>query len=739
MKAADFNENLCCSLCKSYLIDAVTLSECLHSFCRSCLLAHLCHESRCPKCACDLGPELSEAFVRDDPLQRIVYKMVPDVYWEEMRRRGEFYKRRTISNEEKAIMFEKNLLQLSSELCASNEMVSLCIEYVSPGPSEADEATNTIDGDEMRPTTIAEADRVEKMVTWFKRYFRCIAATTMGALRKLMEAKLEVCDTYRLLFVDPECNSTLDDCCTLQDVAYMFSWRRDSPMRILFTLQRHLEEEKPPVLDMELMPELVAEEPLPQTSVAMSSALDTPVQLPALTVSLNTSMMEGGPNHQPIITTGLQPPPRKKRKPSSPTKKQQPASPAPPIQRMIGISPLAKGPPPLVRQDKAEGAAQAKKSTSSATSNGPVSPNKKVTSSEKPVVGSPSKPVFDGPTAAKQPKLTPTSCFDSKMQKIISSTTTSSSKSSSDSPISSCSNSNSATNSQSVAADTNSNGSTSSCNKTQTSTDSAQSTNTTNSQTSTNTTKPTSSNNSHNSQSSQSSQANTSGSQPNTNNSHASRSSPGCNSGFSAVSSLGSNSPTTIHPRPIQPRPVEAKTNYEALVKGYTLNGVNKFAAFALDGKQAKSFAAHAMHVQSSIFLDPKLAAQPIKQVLSGRGMPLMPEAAPYLRPPSAQLASFMQHLHMQSFQGTLSSASSPILHSNGSASPSTPPIPSHLSVSQGPPTQVAQLKLPTVSAGSADSSKLLGKTSPVPKIQQKIGASLPIPTAHITPFMSQS
>lgn len=59
----------------------------------------------------------------------------------------------------------------------------------------------------------------------------------MGALRKLMEAKLEVCDTYRLLFVDPECNSTLDDCCTLQDVAYMFSWRRDSPMRILFTLQ----------------------------------------------------------------------------------------------------------------------------------------------------------------------------------------------------------------------------------------------------------------------------------------------------------------------------------------------------------------------------------------------------------------------------------------------------------------------------------------------------------------------
>ncbi|KHN84207.1 hypothetical protein Tcan_14594 [Toxocara canis] len=218
-----------------------------------------------------------------------------------------------------------------------------------------------------------------------------------------------------------------------------------------------------------------------------------------------------------------------------------------------------------------------------------------------------------------------------------------------------------------------------------------------------------------------------------------------CNSSssFSIVSGSGSSSGPNnqpVHPRPIQPRPVvEAKTNYEALVKSYTLNGVNKFAAFALDGKQAKSFAAHAMHVQSSIFLDPKLASQPIKQVLSGRGMPLMPEAAPYLRPPSAQIASFMQHFHMQSFQGGLGPTSSPIMHSNGSAPPSAPPTPSHLAVSQSPPTQISQLKLPTVSTGSADAGKLLGKTSPVPKIQQKIGASLPIPTAHITPFMSQS
>lgn len=52
-----------------------------------------------------------------------------------------------------------------------------------------------------------------------------------------MEAKLEVSDTYRLFFVDPNCSAILDNACTLQDIAYIFAWRRDTPMRILFTLQ----------------------------------------------------------------------------------------------------------------------------------------------------------------------------------------------------------------------------------------------------------------------------------------------------------------------------------------------------------------------------------------------------------------------------------------------------------------------------------------------------------------------
>lgn len=40
------------------------------------------------------------------------------------------------------------------------------------------------------------------------------------------------------------------------------------------------------------------------------------------------------------------------------------------------------------------------------------------------------------------------------------------------------------------------------------------------------------------------------------------------------ASTTATTTTTVSHPRPIQPRPMEMKTNYEALVKSYGLNGV---------------------------------------------------------------------------------------------------------------------------------------------------------------------
>ncbi|VDO32806.1 unnamed protein product [Onchocerca flexuosa] len=557
---ADLNENLCCSLCKSYLIDAVTLTECLHSYCRACLLDNIEKDEvyRCTKCTASFGKDLSDAFVRDDTLQKLVYKMVPEVYWQELLQRGEFLKKRIVSPDEKATILDKKLMQLASELCAPNEMVSLCLEYISPGISDNDASEDNKDKeaisasrllDDNKPSTVAEADRLEKqeaMLTTFRRYFRCQASTKISALRKLLEAKLEVSDTYRLFFVDSDCNVTLDDQCTLQDVAYMFSWRRLGPMKILFTLQRHLEEEKPPVLDMEFMPELVAEEPLSHGNIAVTAAIETAVQLPALTVSLNTSMMEGGPNHQPIITTEVHPPPRKKRKSTAPTKKQV-ASPVP-VQRMTGVSPLAKGPPPLMRVE-------------STSSNKKSSSNGRVKSTEKTSTKTP--PHEDTP-ATKQAKLIPTS-FDNKLQQIIDSSPSRSTKISKGGKTKTKATSSNVTESSTKlitndkSAELNSKKGSTNSSSEAVNLISADGIKT-------------------ESSSSNEKTENVTAKEKTLSKLHTISKITENTTVITTISTPASTTATTTtiisHPRPIQPRPMEVKTNYEALVKSYGLNGM---------------------------------------------------------------------------------------------------------------------------------------------------------------------
>lgn len=61
----------------------------------------------CTKCAASFGKDLSEAFVRDDTLQKLVYKMVPEVYWQELLQRGEFLKKRIVPPDEKATILDK--------------------------------------------------------------------------------------------------------------------------------------------------------------------------------------------------------------------------------------------------------------------------------------------------------------------------------------------------------------------------------------------------------------------------------------------------------------------------------------------------------------------------------------------------------------------------------------------------------------------------------------------------------
>jgi hypothetical protein len=89
------NEHLTCQLCSGYLIDAWTINECLHSFCRACIFSYFNdndENTTCPICSAvphPANPLLG--ITKDCWLQQIVYKLVPSLFKREMCQRRIYY------------------------------------------------------------------------------------------------------------------------------------------------------------------------------------------------------------------------------------------------------------------------------------------------------------------------------------------------------------------------------------------------------------------------------------------------------------------------------------------------------------------------------------------------------------------------------------------------------------------------------------------------------------------------
>ncbi|CAG0886854.1 unnamed protein product [Cyprideis torosa] len=92
VKLNEVNEHITCPICGGYFIDATTIVECLHSFCRACIVRYLETSKNCPICDVQIHRAKPLLNIRPDKqLQDVVYKLVPGLFQDEMRRRREFY------------------------------------------------------------------------------------------------------------------------------------------------------------------------------------------------------------------------------------------------------------------------------------------------------------------------------------------------------------------------------------------------------------------------------------------------------------------------------------------------------------------------------------------------------------------------------------------------------------------------------------------------------------------------
>ncbi|KAE8596027.1 hypothetical protein XENTR_v10015944 [Xenopus tropicalis] len=213
IKITELNPHLMCVLCGGYFIDATTIIECLHSFCKTCIVRYLETSKYCPICDVQVHKTRPLLNIRaDKTLQDIVYKLVPGLFKGEMKRRRDFYAAHPSadasngSNEDRGEVADED-----KRIITDDEIISLSIEFFDQNRADRK-------GSKDKEKSKEEAND--------KRYLRCPAALTVMHLRKFLRSKMDIPSNFQIDVMYEE--EPLKDYYTLMDIAYIYTWRRVS-------------------------------------------------------------------------------------------------------------------------------------------------------------------------------------------------------------------------------------------------------------------------------------------------------------------------------------------------------------------------------------------------------------------------------------------------------------------------------------------------------------------------------
>ncbi|XP_013081126.2 protein suppressor 2 of zeste-like [Biomphalaria glabrata] len=207
----DLNPHILCALCGGYLIQATTVIECLHSFCRTCIVKFLETSKVCPICDAQIHKTRPLLNIRpDQTLQSLVYKLVPGLFQDEMRRRREFHATLSESDLEDLTLEERGEAKLEREYKQGDDHVSLILQMAYRKETR-------------KPFKVKDT-----------RYLLCPSEVTVRHLKRFLKAKFELGENLKIeMFRGGE---ELTDDLMLQDIALIYSWRAERPMRICYTI-----------------------------------------------------------------------------------------------------------------------------------------------------------------------------------------------------------------------------------------------------------------------------------------------------------------------------------------------------------------------------------------------------------------------------------------------------------------------------------------------------------------------
>uniref|UniRef100_T1JH44 RING-type domain-containing protein n=1 Tax=Strigamia maritima TaxID=126957 RepID=T1JH44_STRMM len=166
----DLNPHIVCILCAGYFIDATTITECLHTFCKSCIVKYLQTSKHCPMC--NIKIHETQPFINlklDRVMQDIVYKIVPNLMENEEQRRKDFEKVRGLSHPNKNDSFSSkddngsHFDAPGRHTYKYDELINICLES-------------------QQGLTMSKCGQIEVM----RKFVRCSVRTLILHVKKLL-------------------------------------------------------------------------------------------------------------------------------------------------------------------------------------------------------------------------------------------------------------------------------------------------------------------------------------------------------------------------------------------------------------------------------------------------------------------------------------------------------------------------------------------------------------------------
>ncbi|XP_064390903.1 polycomb group RING finger protein 1-like [Halichondria panicea] len=213
------NEHITCSLCAGYLIEATTITECLHTFCKSCIVKHLQSNNDCPTCNVVVHETQPLLNIRPDrTMQDIVYKLVPGLYKSEQKRREEFYLERGESD--------------PSARPPPIDPLDSATEFSHTHFSRDDDLISL----KFEPdSSVTDKDMLQDLS---RKFMRCSSRVTVYHLKRFLLQKLCVPALYDL---DLVCNGqTLHKDNTLKFIWISHWLKKDPPLVLSYRLKKSL-------------------------------------------------------------------------------------------------------------------------------------------------------------------------------------------------------------------------------------------------------------------------------------------------------------------------------------------------------------------------------------------------------------------------------------------------------------------------------------------------------------------